>query len=51
MKAHVIDVGEANAALLEFKCGGVLIVAEANQEHEEALDGFLKWFFDDRPAG
>ena len=29
MKAHFIDVGQANATLLEFKCGVVLIDAGA----------------------
>ena len=50
MKAHFIDVGQANATLLEFKCGVVLIDAGADQEHEEALVEFLNRFFDDRPA-
>ena len=51
MKAHFIDVGQANATLLEFKCGVVLIDAEADQKHEEALVEFLNRFFDDRPTG
>ena len=51
MKAHFIDVGQATATLLEFKCGVVVIDAEADREHEEALVGFLKRFFDDPPAG
>ena len=51
MKAHFIDVGQANATLLEFKCGVVLIDAEADQKHEEALVEFLNRFFDERPTG
>ena len=50
MKAHFIDVGQANATLMEFKCGVVLIDAGSDQEHEEALVEFLKRFFDDRPG-
>ncbi len=45
-----MDVGQANATLLEFKCGVVLIDAGADQEHEQALVEFLNRFFDDRPA-
>ena len=51
MKAHFIDVGQANATLLEFKCGVVLIDGEADQKHEEALVEFLNRFFDERPTG
>ena len=51
MKAHFIDVGHANATLLEFKCGVVLIDAGADQEHEEALVEFLNRCFDERPTG
>ena len=51
MKVHFIDVGQANATLLEFKCGVVLIDAGAHQEHEEAHVEFLRRFFDDRPSG
>ncbi len=50
MNAHFIDVGQANATLLEFQCGVVLIDAGADQEHGEALVEFLNRFFDDRPA-
>jgi len=50
IKAHFIDVGQANATLLKFQCGVVLIDAGADQEHEEALVEFLNRFFDDRPA-
>ena len=48
MNAHFIDVGQANATLLEFQCGVVLIDAGADQEHGEALVEFLNRFFDER---
>ena len=50
MKAHFIDMGQANATVLEFQCGVVLIDAGPDQEHEQALVEFLNRFFDNRPA-
>ena len=50
MKAHFIDVGQANATLLEFKCGVVLIDAGAqDDEHVDGLLDFITSVFDARP--
>ena len=50
MKAHFIDVGQANRALLEFKCGVVLIDAGAqDDEHVDGLLDFITSVFDARP--
>ena len=50
MKAHFIDVGQANATLLEFKCGVVLIDAGAqDDEHVDGLVEFITSVFDARP--
>ncbi len=46
MKAHIIDMGQANATPLEFPCGAVLI--DAGAQHEEKVDElvrFLNEFF------
>ena len=49
MKAHFIDVGQANATLLEFKCGVVLIDAAAqDDEHVDGLVEFSTSVFDAR---
>src|SRR3989304_3847221 len=46
MKAHVIDMGQANATLLEFPCGAVLIDAGAQDEEKvDELVRFLNEFF------
>ena len=39
LKAHFIDVGQANATLLEFKCGVMLIDAGAAGSMASALGG------------
>ena len=47
MKAHFIDVGQANATLFEFKCGVVLIDAGAqDDEHVDGLVDFITSVFD-----
>jgi len=46
MKAHIIDMGQANATLLEFPCGAVLIDAGAQDEEKvDELVRFLNEFF------
>jgi competence protein ComEC len=50
MRVHYIDVGQGNAALLEFSCGVVLIDAGGqNQETTERLIQYLERVFDARP--
>ena len=50
MKAHFIDVGQANATLLEFKCGVVLIDAGAQDDvYVDGLVDFITSVFDARP--
>ena len=50
MKAHFIDVGQANATLLKFKCGVVLIDAGAqDDEHVDGVVDFVTSVFDARP--
>jgi len=50
MVAHFIDVGQANATLLEFACGAVLIDAGAqDQAQVTALLSYLNGFFTRRP--
>ena len=42
IEAHFIDVGQANATLLEFKCGVLLIDAGAqDDEHVDGLVDFI----------
>jgi competence protein ComEC len=52
MRAHIINVGQGNAALLEFPCGVILIDAggESNAEFNgrQALSDYLKEFFSKR---
>jgi competence protein ComEC len=49
MQAHFIDMGQANATLLEFPCGAVLIDAGAEKTHKApALVAYLDAFFDQR---
>ena len=51
MYAHFIDVGQADATLLEFPCGAILIDAGAQDEqHADNLIAYLNKFFNDRPA-
>jgi len=46
IKAHIIDMGQANATLLEFPCGAVLIDAGAQDEEKvDELVRFLNEFF------
>ena len=50
MYAHFINVGQADATLLEFPCGAVLIDAGAQDDaHVDTLVEYLEHFFDDRP--
>ena len=50
MTAHFIDVGQANATLLEFPCGAVLIDAGAQSaDHIPDLLAYLDDFFRGRP--
>ena len=50
MVAHFIDVGQADATLLEFPCGAILIDAGAQGDTEEKkLVKYLKDFFTGRP--
>ncbi len=49
MYAHYINVGQADATLLEFPCGAILIDAGAQDDsHAEALVAYLDEFFDKR---
>jgi len=51
MYAHFIDVGQADATLLEFPCGAILIDAGAQDaQYTDKLITYLNKFFDDRPA-
>ena len=51
MKAHFVNVGQANATLLEFPCGVVLVDAGAqDDEHVDGLVDFITSLFDARPA-
>jgi competence protein ComEC len=46
MTAHFIDVGQANATLLEFPCGAMLVdVGTQDDEHQQKLMQYLDDFF------
>lgn len=50
MVAHFVDVGQANATLLEFPCGAVLVDAGAQDDaHVDALTAYLEGIFGRRP--
>src|SRR4051794_22040799 len=49
MRAHFIDVGQGQCALLEFPCGAILIdTGGQDAEHTAALGAYLKEFFERR---
>lgn len=49
-RVHFIDVGQGNAALLEFSCGAALVDAGGqNERTDAALIAYLDAFFDRRP--
>ena len=51
MRAHFVNVGQANGTLLEFSCGVVLVDAGAqDDEHVDGLVDFITSVFDARPA-
>ena len=47
--AHFVMVGQADATLMEFPCGAVLIDGGSDDEHSEVLGAFLTSFFARRP--
>jgi len=49
MVVHFIDVGQGDAALLEFPCGVVLIDAGGDAKNGRKLVAYLAKFFSDRP--
>lgn len=50
MYAHFLDVGQADATLLEFSCGVILIDAGAqDDDYVVTLETHLKYFFSGRP--
>ena len=50
MYAHFINVGQADATLLEFPCGAILIDAGAQDDsHIDSLINYLAGFFQSRP--
>ncbi len=50
MFAHYIDMGQADATLLEFPCGAILIDAGAQDDaHVDTLVNYLETFFTARP--
>ncbi len=49
MQAHFIDVGQADAALLEFPCGAVLVDAGLERKEDDFLITYLDEFFARRP--
>lgn len=50
MRAHFINVGQADSILLEFPCGAALIDAGAqDEEYRDRLIAYLNTFFANRP--
>jgi beta-lactamase superfamily II metal-dependent hydrolase len=50
MYVYYISVGQADATLLEFPCGAILIDAGAQDDnYSDTLVNYLKNFFDKRP--
>lgn len=54
MAIHVVDVGQADAFLLEFPCAAALIDTgleySGGSDSKERLRAYLQWFFDERRA-
>jgi beta-lactamase superfamily II metal-dependent hydrolase len=50
MVAHIVDVGQGDATLLQFPCGAILIDAGGDDEHREALSKYLTAFFRLHPS-
>jgi len=60
MRVHIIDVGQGDAALVEFPCGAILIDTGGEQwltedgqavlyDSNVSLYAYLNWFFNHRP--
>jgi competence protein ComEC len=49
MRVHYIDVGQGNAALVEFKCAAILIDAGGEEQSPPKLTTYLEDFFARRP--
>lgn len=49
MVAHFIEVGQADATLLQFPDGAILIDAGSDDRHRDSLVSYLTEFFDEHP--